>query len=84
MTLPNERTRALLQVREFLARLSSPYLENGIKKIPMAVRAEARALLRHYPMMGDLFCAAEKAPGIFDIDTLNKVYDDIYANEEKQ
>lgn len=54
MTLPNERTRAVLNVREFLVRLSTPYVEKGLKKIPMAVRAEARALLRHYPTTCDL------------------------------
>lgn len=50
MTLPAERTRAVLQAREFLARLVSPYVPGGIKKIPRAVRQEALRVLRHYPM----------------------------------
>lgn len=54
MTLPAERTRAILSAREFLIRLSSPYLKNGCKKIPMAVRAEARNILRHFPNWVDL------------------------------
>ena len=54
MTLPYERTRSVLSAREFLFRLSTPYIENGIKKIPTAVRDEARRLLRHYPNVVDL------------------------------
>lgn len=54
MTLPDERTRAVIQVANFLRRLSSPYLENGIKKIPTPVRQEARRLLRHYPNVVDM------------------------------
>jgi hypothetical protein len=49
MTLPEQSDRAVAQTREFLVRLASPYLENGIKGIRREVRAEALALLRHYP-----------------------------------
>jgi hypothetical protein len=49
MTMPNERTRAVLRTREFLQRLASPYVEDGIKKVPAEVRKEALRLLRHYP-----------------------------------
>jgi hypothetical protein len=54
MTLPYERTRAVINVREFLFRLSTPYIENGIKRIPKAVRDEAKRLMRHYPNVVDL------------------------------
>jgi hypothetical protein len=54
MTLPDERTLAILYTREFLIKLSSPYLKDGFKKIPMPVRQEARALLRHFPNWVDL------------------------------
>jgi hypothetical protein len=50
MTLPEQSDRAVKQTREFLLRLASPYLENGIKGIRREVRAEALALLRHYPL----------------------------------
>lgn len=53
MTLPYERTRAVIRAREFLSRLASPY-GGGIKGIPTAVRQEARAILRHYPLWFDL------------------------------
>ena len=49
MTLPEQSDRAVAQTREFLVRLASPYVENGIKGIRREVRAEALALLRHYP-----------------------------------
>jgi hypothetical protein len=49
MTLPEESDRAVAATREFLVRLSSPYVENGIKGVRREVRAEASRLLRHYP-----------------------------------
>lgn len=57
--MPDERTRAVIQVGDFLRRLSSAYLDNGIKRIPAAVRREARALLRHYPSVVDMLEPAE-------------------------
>ena len=52
MTLPSERTRAVILTKDFLIRLSSPY-GGGIKGIPSDVRQEARRLLRHYPSWYD-------------------------------
>jgi hypothetical protein len=49
MTLPEQSDRAVAQTREFLVRLASPYGEGGIKGIRREIRAEALALLRHYP-----------------------------------
>lgn len=69
MTMPCERTRAVIQVRNFLIRLSSPYLEKGFKRIPTAVRQEARALLRHYPSVVDMLDPAES----FDADLANNL-----------
>ena len=65
MTMPDERTRAVLYVSEFLRRLASPY-NGGIKGVKKEVREEARMLLRHYPLPGDLWCAAIACPLIFD------------------
>jgi hypothetical protein len=50
MTLPEQSNRAVAQTREFLVRLASPFVEGGIKGIRREVRAEALALLRHYPL----------------------------------
>lgn len=66
MTMPDERVRAVINVYDFLVRLISPYNENGIKKIPKAVRDEALSLLRHYPRPYDLYAAARVCPEVFD------------------
>lgn len=57
MTMPSERTRAVLWAREFLQRLASPYGEDGIKRIPTEVRKEALRILKHYPFPHDLRAA---------------------------
>lgn len=54
MTLPNERTRAVIYTREFLTRLASARGANAIKRVPAEVRAEARRLLKHFPSPVDL------------------------------
>lgn len=46
MTMPDERTRAVLQARAFLQRLA---MGEWSAEIPLAVRREAQRLLRHYP-----------------------------------
>ena len=48
MTLPEESDRAVALTRKFLLRLVSPY-DGGIKGVKREGRAEALALLRHYP-----------------------------------
>ena len=48
VTLPREKTNALINAREFLRRLLSPY-NGGIKKIPSEVRQTASAVLKHFP-----------------------------------
>lgn len=42
--MPHERTRSILQTREFLAELAG-----GTYPVPPEVQNEARRLLRHYP-----------------------------------
>ena len=46
MTLPDERYRAVVQTAKFLESLS---YSSETKRVPLAVRQEARRLLRHYP-----------------------------------
>lgn len=58
MTTPAERTNTVIAAHAFLQRLAAPY-GAGIKKIPAAVRAEARQLLRHYPRPQDLLRASQ-------------------------
>ncbi len=61
MTLPNERTRAIINTREFLRRLLDP---KKTPKIPKAIRREAYYLLKHYPWDLDLNVIAKTLPGI--------------------
>lgn len=46
MTLPIERTQAVLRVERFLMDLRNP---KKYPRVPKAVREEASRLLRHYP-----------------------------------
>ena len=48
MTMPHERTRAVIQTREFLVELS----RNA--ELPENVRSSAKHLLRHYPSASDV------------------------------
>ncbi len=51
MTLPYERTRAVIETREFLRLLL------GNRRVPASVRSEAKWLLRHYPSSNEVFQA---------------------------
>jgi hypothetical protein len=51
MSLPAEQARALVSARQFLFDLCVP---GKIKKVPRAVRLEARARVKHFPMSWDL------------------------------
>jgi hypothetical protein len=62
MTLPDERYRAVMQTAEFLQALS---FSSETKRVPLAVRQEARRLLRHYPNGWDMKHAAYQAPDVF-------------------
>jgi len=59
MTLPCERTLAVLWAREFLVRLGSPHMPEGIKGIRCEVRQEARDILRHFPSAFELESPSE-------------------------
>lgn len=54
MTLPCERTRAVLTAGDFLRRLSNAYQPDGIKGVRREIRQEARDILRHFPHWFDL------------------------------
>ena len=53
MTLPFERTRAIIQTEAFLIELSKD------KSLPDEQRQEARRLLRHYPSRKEVLLAGE-------------------------
>lgn len=46
MTIPVERTRAVLDTRDFLTSLLNPKLT---PRVPADIRRRARGLLKHYP-----------------------------------
>ncbi|MNJ65527.1 hypothetical protein D3C77_615440 [compost metagenome] len=48
MTMPEERSRAVLDTREFLLELSRDH------SLPEHVRRDARSLLRHFPTREDI------------------------------
>lgn len=48
MTMPGERTRAVIQTHEFLVELSRD------TSLPAKVRRDAKFLLRHYPSKADM------------------------------
>lgn len=51
MTLPFERTNAVIQTEKFLMNLCDPKVTPGLPKV---IRERARGLLRHYPTESDL------------------------------
>lgn len=54
MTLPYERTRAVISAQEFLRKILVPPSCGGFAGIPKAVRQEARWVLKHFPMPCEL------------------------------
>ena len=57
MTLPFERTYAVLRTREFLLSLLDP---DKTPNIPTLLRQQARSLLKHYPNDFDMHQLTEK------------------------
>ncbi|MGN2242447.1 BPSL0761 family protein [Frateuria sp. GZRR33] len=57
MTMPDERTRSMLQAGAFLKELSMH------PRVPAAIREEARRLARHYPTESTLRLLASLAGG---------------------
>lgn len=62
MTTPRERTRALIWTREFLRELAHG---EASKLPPEELRAQSRALLRHFPLTGDIHLAHLALPDWF-------------------
>ena len=61
MTTPYERTRALVQTRDFLQRLATL----GDDAVPISLLMEAEALLRHYPGLAHIELAHKALPMFF-------------------
>ena len=65
MTLPIERTNAVLNVERFLMDLRDP---KKYPRVPRAVREEAQRLLRHYPSKYDMKYIADSFEPIKELD----------------
>ena len=63
MTMPSERTRAVLQTRRFLLDLQL----GNYPRMPKVVRQEAHRLLRHFPNACDIDMARRDKFGLFEI-----------------
>lgn len=68
--MPLERTRAVVQTRDFLVELSRD------TSLPERVRRDARFLLRHYPSQSDMLLAGriEEHADIWPIGVLGPVF----------
>jgi hypothetical protein len=61
MTTPDERTRAVVETRDFLLMLAGA----DEVTIPGLVQSVATGLLRHYPLDVDLAVSALALPGVW-------------------
>ena len=62
MTMPYERTRAMIETKTFLQDLLS---SSTTPRVPKSVREMARTLLRHYPSHADIQMAHKALPDWF-------------------
>lgn len=62
MTIPYERTRALIETYELLKRLQDP---QETPRVPGWLREEARTLLRHYPNYAAIEMAHKALPHLY-------------------
>jgi hypothetical protein len=62
MTLPFERTRALLQTKLLLESMTAP---KETPRVPKLLRGQAKLLLRHYPRPSEIARMSEAVPGEF-------------------
>ena len=82
MTLPDERYRAVLAAERFLADLLD---SRKTPRVPAAIRAQARAVLRHYPSKFDMDRAATAAAHIFQTrDPVDEVQEFIIRGVESR
>jgi hypothetical protein len=62
MTIPYQRTRALVETKLFLQDLTDPA---ATPRVPKRFRDAARALLQHYPSLFDIEKAHKELPDVF-------------------
>ena len=62
MTIPYERTRALIETKSFLLKLVDT---KRVPRVPKSVRQHAEYLLRHYPSYEDIELAHKALPDYY-------------------
>ena len=62
MTVPIERTNAVINTKQFLLDLLDPKVT---PRVPKDIRRKAARLLRHYPTVLDLLLASENDREVF-------------------
>lgn len=62
MTIPFERTRALIETRLFLQELTDPKVT---PRVPRAIRGKAKLLLKHFPTYADVEQAHKALPDTY-------------------
>ena len=75
MTMPSERTQAVLRTERFLLDLRNP---KKYPRIPKAVREEASRLLKHYPSQLDMMYIEES------FEPLKIIYYEPYCGYERK
>lgn len=81
MSLPFEQARALPQARNFLSELCIP---GKIKRVPRAVRMEARRRLKHFPLSWDLPKIVADPEAIQHMQDTEQYYFDQFWKETKR
>jgi hypothetical protein len=81
MSLPFEQGRALAQARNFLSELCIP---GKIKRVPRAVRTEARRRLKHFPLSWDVLRIAADPEAMQHMqDTEQHYFDQFWKETER-
>ena len=62
MTIPYERTRAILETRRFLREIVNP---GDTPRVPKRIREMARQLLRHYPGYAEIELSHKALPHLY-------------------
>ena len=62
MTIPFERTRAMIETKRFLLELTDPKV---MPRVPRAIRGKAKSLLKHYPTYAEIEQAHKALPDTY-------------------
>ena len=75
MTVPVERTNAVIRTQKFLLELLDP---KKTPRVPRLIRQDARNLLRHYPTEFDMNMIAEREDGVGNKMCIHKIFGKSY------